>query len=189
VRKESAMAAREAENQERPPPPRYIYGGYKGKSDPSERDRIVHFLDAYRCSEGFASEYLLGWLKASSNEGVKGGLLTIQQREASHSRILEARLLALGGVPQATVAVERRERDLPFYSSAERSDLEKLKVLAILFRNPEEFLSPITDLIDQIQEDHQSKELLRTILDDERASIRWLLEMFERLRAADGTAA
>jgi bacterioferritin (cytochrome b1) len=182
------MAARGTETQEQTPPRRYIYGGYQGKSDPSERDRIMHFLDMYRCSEGFAAEYLLGWMKASSHEGLKGGLLTIQQREASHARILEARLLALEGVPQATVAAERRERDLPFYSSDKTSDLEKLRGLSILFSNPEEFLSPLTDLIDQIQEDQQSKELLRTILDDERASIRWLVEMYERLRAAPGAA-
>jgi len=169
-------------------PRRYIYGGYQGKSDPTERERVLHLLDAYRCSEGFAAEYLLAWMKASRHEGLRGGLSTIQGREASHARVLKERLIALGGVAEATVAPERRERDLPFFASTERSDLDKLKVIAALFSEPEEFLSPIAGMIDQIQEDQQSKELLRTILDDERASIRWLVEMYERLRAAEGAA-
>ncbi len=35
---------------------RQVYGGYTGKSKPSEREKIMHLLDTYRCSEGLVSE-------------------------------------------------------------------------------------------------------------------------------------
>jgi rubrerythrin len=165
---------------------RQIYGGYKGKDNPSERDRIMHFLDEYRCSEGFVAEYLSQWTALSTHDSLKGGLPMIREREAAHSRLLEARLRALGGVPQATIPTERREQSLALYASAEKTDVEKLRSLAILFQDPDDFLQPLTDLIAQIQEDQQSKELLRTILDDERASINWLVETYKTLSATEG---
>lgn len=160
---------------------RQIYGGYKGKDNPSERDKIMHFLDEYRSSEGFVAEYLSRWIAVSTHEGLKGGLRTICEREAAHSRLLEARLRELGGVPQAAVPAERREQSMALYASAEKTDVEKLRSLARLFRNPEDFLRPLSDLITQIQDDPHSKELLRTILDDERASISWLVETYKVL--------
>jgi hypothetical protein len=77
---------------------------------------------------------------------------------------------------------------MALYSSAEKTDEEKLRALAILFQDPEDFLKPVTDLIEQIEEDQQSKELLRTIIDDEKASIHWLVEMYHTLRTAGATS-
>jgi bacterioferritin (cytochrome b1) len=156
---------------------RTVYGGYKGKPNPGERDKIMHLLDQYSCTEGFVAEYLPRWIEVSRNEAVKGGLRTVQVREASHARLMKARLLELGGARQYEIPPERRERELPFFSSAERTDAEKLQALATLFGDAEEFLKPVTDLIAEIEEDQHSKELLRTIIDDERASIKWLVEM------------
>jgi len=166
---------------------RRVYGGYQGKANPTEQERIMHLLDVYRSTEGFVAEYMPRWIAVSRHEGVKGGLLMVQKREAAHAEVLETRLRALGGVPQAVVAVERREKEIPFFGSAERSDVEKLQVLANLFGDPEEFLRPLTELIETIHQDQQSKELLRTIADDERATIKWLVEMYEQLRSAEAT--
>jgi hypothetical protein len=167
---------------------RQVYGGYKGKDHPTERERIVHLLDEYRCSEGFVAEYLGRWIELSHNDGVKGGLRTIREREAAHSRLLEARLRELGGVPCAIMPEERRVQAMALYASAEKTDEEKLRALAILFQDPGDFLKPVTDLIEQIAEDQQSKELLRTIIDDEKASINWLVEMYHTLRTAGATS-
>jgi hypothetical protein len=156
---------------------RQVYAGYQGKENPTERERILHLLDTYRCSEGFVADYLGRWIGLCAHAGVKGGLQTIREREAAHSRLLEARLRELGGVPQATLPAEQKEQVLALFASAERTDAEKLQALAVLFADPEDFLQPITDLVQQIHEDQQSKELLRTILDDERASVGWLVEM------------
>jgi len=182
------MATQDTAVQQRPGQRRYVYGGYKGKGNPSEREKILHLLDEYRCTEGFVAEYLPKWIEVSPHVGLKGGLHMIQQREAAHARVMAARLRALGEVPRATIPAERREREIPFFGSAERSDVEKLQVLANLFGDPNEFLKPVTDLIEQIQEDQQSKELLRAIMDDERASIKWLVEMYQTLSATKAAA-
>ena len=162
---------------------RQVYGGYTGKSNPSERDKIMHLLDTYRCSEGFVSEYLADWMAISPHDSVKGGLRTIQEREAAHSRLLEARLRELGGSLQATIPDKQRQQSLALFASAERTDLDKLHALADLFADPDDFLQPITDLIDEIHEDQLSKELLRTIIDDERMSIQWLVGAYRTLSA------
>ena len=164
---------------------RQVYGGYTGKSNPTERDKIMHLLDTYRCSEGFVSEYLADWMCVSSHDSVKGGLRTIHEREAAHSRLLEARLRELGGSPQATIPDKQRHQSVALFASAERSDIEKLHALADLFAEPADFLQPITDLIEEIQEDQLSKELLRTIIDDERMSIQWLVNAYHTLNEAE----
>ncbi|MBM4257121.1 MAG: hypothetical protein FJ147_14630 [Deltaproteobacteria bacterium] len=165
-------------------PQRRVYAGYVGKPNPTERERIMHLLDVYRSTEGFVATYLPRWIAVSQHEGVKGGLAIIQQREALHARVMKARLLALGGAPQARVPEERRQKEIPFFGSADRPDVEKLGVLAKLFGEPEEFMKPVIDLAAEIQEDQQTKELLWGIVEDERASIRWIQSMYERLRDA-----
>ena len=89
--------------------------------------------------------------------------------------------MSWGGNPQCTVPAERRENELPFFASKEKNDVEKIQSLAELLKDPEAILKPLTDSIDQIQDDQQTKELLRTIIDDEMSSIKWLLEACETL--------
>ncbi len=156
---------------------------YNGTSHATEKDMILALLDEYRCGENFAAEYLNDWLVVSDQACVKGGLQTIQQREAFHAQLLEARLRELGGSPQCMVPAERREKELPFFASKEKTDVEKLQSIAELIKDPEAVLRPITDSIDQIQDDQQTKELLRTIIDDEMSSIKWLMESCEMLSA------
>jgi bacterioferritin (cytochrome b1) len=155
-----------------------------GKSHTNEREMVMHCLDEYRCAETFGAEYFSRWLEVSDQECVKGGLRTIQQREAFHAQLLEARLRELGGSPQCTMLAEQREQELAFYAAPEKKDIEKLQKLAALIQDPTRLLKPLTDVIDQIQEDQQSKELLRTIIDDEMSSIKWLQEACETLSAA-----
>ena len=157
---------------------------YNGTSHATESEMVMHLLDEFRCGENFASEYLNRWIAVSDQECVRGGLRTVQQRETFHAQLLEARLRELGGVPQCTVPVERREKELQFYASAEKKDLEKLQSIAARIKDPAQVLKPITDVIDQIQEDQQSKELLRTLIDDEMSSIKWLLQACQTLSAA-----
>jgi hypothetical protein len=167
------------------PQQRYVYIGYEGKDKPSERDRIVHLLDTYSTTEGFVAQYLPKWIDVSSNEAVKGGLRTVQAREAAHARLMKARLLELGESSKAKIPEERREKEIPFFASSEHTDEEKLKVLSDLFGDGEQFLKPVTDLINQITDDLQTRELLRTILDDERESVNWIQNMYARLSAKD----
>jgi bacterioferritin (cytochrome b1) len=160
---------------------------YNGQNHASEREMIMHLLDEFRCAENFAAEYLNRWIEVSDLECVKGGLRVIQQREAYHAQILEARLRELGGIPQCTVPAERREKEVPFYASTELKDTDKLESIAARLKDPAAVLKPITDVIAQIEEDQQSKELLRSLVDDEMSSIKWLLEACQTLSAAKAT--
>ena len=154
---------------------------YNGQSHATEREMIMHLLDEFRCGENFAAEYLCKWIEASDQECVKGGLRVVQQREAYHAQILEARLRELGGIPQCTVPQERRDKEVPFYSSTETKDAQKLLSIASRLSDPAAALKPLTDAIGQIQEDQQSKELLRSLIDDEMSSIKWLMEACQTL--------
>jgi bacterioferritin (cytochrome b1) len=144
---------------------------------------LLDFLDEYRCAEAFAAEYIGQWIDISGREYVKGGLRTIHQRETFHAKLLEARLRALGGSPQCAVPAARREKEFNLYTSPEKSDAEKLQKAVGWIKDPIRTLKPLTDVIDQIEEDQQSKQMLRTIIDDELATIKWLQETLALLSA------
>jgi hypothetical protein len=161
---------------------------FNGKAHASEREMLMHFLDEYRCAENFASEYLNCWSEVSDQACVKGGLRAIQQREAYHAQLLEARLRELGGVPQCTVPTQQREKEMAVYASKEKKDVEKLQYVASQIPDLPKVLKFITDVIDQIQEDQQSKELLRSLVQDEMSSGQWLLEANQLLNGAKAAA-
>src|SRR5262245_48381228 len=157
---------------------------YNGKPVGSEREMIMQLLDEFRCRENFAAEYLNRWIDVSDQECARGGLRVVQQREAYHARVLEDRLRELGGIPQCTIPAERREQDLALYASKEKTDAEKLLALMSRITDPAQILKYITSVIDQIQEDQQSKELLRSLVQDEMSSITWLKEACALLNPA-----
>jgi len=161
---------------------------FNGKAHASEQEMLMHFLDEYRCAENFASEYLNCWSEVSDQACVKGGLRAIQQREAYHAQLLEARLRELGGIPQCTVPTQQREKEMALYASKDKKDVEKLQYVASQIPDLPKALRFITDVIDQIQEDQQSKELLRSLVQDEMSSGQWLLEANQLLNGAKAAA-
>lgn len=164
---------------------KFMYGG---KSHATEREMIMHLLDEYRCAENFASEYLGCWNEVSNQECMKGGLRAIQRREAYHAQLLEDRLRELGGTPQCTVPTEQRTKEMGIYASKDKTDGEKLLYVADQVQDLPKVLSFITDVIDQIQEDQQSKELLRSLVQDEQSSVQWLLEACQLMNGAKAAA-
>ena len=165
-------------------------GGYvfNGKSYDSEREMLVAFLDEYRCAENYAADYFNSWSEVSDEACVKGGLLAIQQREAFHGQLLEARLRELGGSPQCSVPTEQREKDMALYASTDKNDAEKLMHVTSQFPDLAKALSFITDVIDQIQDDQQSKELLRSMVQDEMSSGNWLMGACQLLNGEQAAA-
>jgi len=154
-----------------------------GRHHASERDMLLDFLDEYRCTEDFSAEYIGKWMDISQRDYVKGGLSTIHQHETFHAKMLEARLRALGGSPQCAVPAARREKQLNLYTSPEKSDLEKLQKAVGWIKDPAEAVKPLTDVIALIEDDQQSKQMLRTIIDDELATIKWFRETLALLSA------
>jgi hypothetical protein len=154
---------------------------YNGTCHTTEKEMVMALLDEFRCGENFAAEYLNRWVEVSDQECVKGGLRVVQQRESYHASILEARLSELGGDPQCTVPSERRDKELPYFADANKTDLEKLQSIAAQLSDPAAALKPLTDAIAQIQDDQHSKELLSSLVDDEMSSVKWLLNTCETL--------
>jgi hypothetical protein len=159
--------------------PRYMY---KGQQFDSESAMLLHLLDDYRCIEGFAARYLDAWRAVSENACIAGGLRTVCGREQLHADLLEARLRELGGTPQCEVPPERLA-DLAYYSTADHSDAEKLGKIAARVQDPDKVLQFLTAAIAQIDADRETRELLATILDDERATSAWFRHTWEALRA------
>lgn len=167
---------------------RYVYVGYQGKDNPTERDRILHLLDTYSTTEGFVAQYIPKWIEVSPSETVQGGLRTVQGREALHARLMKKRLVELKGESNATIPEVRKEKEVPFFASPDHSDVEKLKVLSDLFGDGEAFLSPVMEVANSIKNDPLTAEMLRTILDNEMESITWVQEMYRTLSAEQDQA-
>ena len=154
---------------------------YKGQNFDSEHDMVMYLLDDYRCVEGFAAQYLGAWKAISKEACVTGGLRTVCGREQLHADLLEARLRELGGTPQCEVSQERLA-DMAYYSSEDHSDLDKLGKIASRLQEPEKVLQFLTQAIEQIEDDRDTRELLATILDDERSTIQWVLASWADLQ-------
>jgi hypothetical protein len=145
---------------------------------------IMQLLDEFRCRENFAAEFFDRWIAVSDQECARGGLRVIQQWEAYYAQVLEDQLRELGGIPQCSVPAERRDKELALYASAEQTDAEKLRAVTARLTDPAQTLKYITSVVDQIQDDQQSKELLRSLVQDELASVRWLKEACALLNPA-----
>ena len=164
---------------------RYLFNG---KSHTSEKEMIVALLDEYRCAENFAAEYLGCWNEVSDQACVKGGLEVIQRREAYHAKLLEERLRELGGIPQCTPTAEQRTKEMAVYAAKDKTDAQKLQYVADQLTDVPKALSFITNVIDQIQEDQYTKELLRSLVQDEMSSAQWLMEAHQLLNGAKAAA-
>lgn len=141
---------------------------------PSEQARIVALLDELQAAERAGAEALSRWVTSCREPGLRGGLRLIAARDASHAALAELRLRAIGGAPLA-----RPSRALVALcgtlGAPDVSDRSKLAVL--LARFPEQVYDPFADLTRQIVMDDETRVLLETIGDDERASLRWLREL------------
>jgi hypothetical protein len=76
-----------------------------------------------------------------------------------------------------------RLADLAYYSTADHSDAEKLGNIAARVQDPDKVLHFLTEAIGQIDADRETRELLATILDDERATIAWFRHTWEALQS------
>ncbi len=77
---------------------------------------------------------------------------------------------------------------MALYASTEKKDAEKLEHVTSQFPDLSKALTFITDVIDQIQEDEQSKELLRSMVQDEMSSGQWLMEANQLLNGTKAAA-
>lgn len=137
-------------------------------------EETVDFLDRFRAAEAHAVNWIGSWIDASEIECLRGGLRTVQKREAMHAELLESRIKELGGSCRYELPVADRKRYSETYGGSACSDAEKVKTLVDEVGDPEAFLKPYHDFADRLDGDPETQFLLRTILQDECSTIQFL---------------
>jgi len=145
---------------------------------PSERVRVIGLLDAFQAAERAGADAVGRWIDACEDPRLRGGLRVIRARDRAHAALAEARLRALGGVPAARVG-----RDLAALCGvvADPRVSDRTKLATLLARLPDGGDAPLADLVRGVDDDAETRALLESIGDDERASLRWLAAMRDQL--------
>ena len=149
--------------------------------NPMSVEELIQFLDAFRANEELGDVSIGAWIEVCSDTGVRGSLRVIQQREASHARLLEARLRELGGTPSFELPQDYREQTLKDAASTEKSDAEKLLELHQKFPDPDAVCKQLFDVTDRLDADPESQSLLRQIAVDERSTLECVVETCKAL--------
>lgn len=134
---------------------------------------ITAFLDALRAAESAGADVLNAWLGVCRLDELRGGLRAIAEREAVHADLLAARLRELGAPCTAIVNELLRAGAVSRFGSGDLSDEEKLS--AVLARYPDDgaVTRPITRMMESLDGDPETRELLRLVAEGESATIAW----------------
>ena len=148
-----------------------------------ERARVIELLDAFQAAERAGAEAVGRWIAACADPRLRGGLRVIRARDARHAALAEARLRALGGVPAAEPSRELAAL-CGVVADPGVSDRSKLAMLVGRLPGPDD--PPLGALVQDADGDAETQALLATIIDDERASLRWLRAIREALEREGG---
>ena len=143
---------------------------------------VLRFLDALRAAEAAGAAVVDAWVAVCPLPSLRGGLRTIAEREAGHAALLEERLRELGGTCDAAVPEAMRVAAVARFGSPEVSDEEKLGL--VLARYPEEgsVRRPIAHVLELLDPDLETRELLRLVAEGEGATVAWLRAYHASLR-------
>jgi hypothetical protein len=142
------------------------------RSKQRRRLALASVLDQYRAAEASGAETLVTWARLSADDGLAGGLRTIAAREAYHAELLTQRVRELGVEPKARIPSWLSDYNARM-SDPSASDVERLEAIVGQFPDIESALAPLSRTIASIDGDALTRELLRTIEQDERASLEW----------------
>ncbi len=146
-----------------------------------EQDDVLAALDRYRAQEAFG-EFLFGiWIQHCSDDRLRGGLRTIQLREAAHARLPEDRIRVLGGCVEAEVHDEVQRLAIESFRSDGADDAGRARFLMQQLPDVEKAIAPIFEMAERLAGDPETRALLETIAADERASLEFLRGECERL--------
>jgi hypothetical protein len=138
----------------------------------ARRRSLIAVLDQYRVAEESGAETLRAWSNLSGDPALTGGLRTIAAREAYHAELLGRRVQELGGEPSATIPDWLSEYNARMVDPRV-TDVDRLEAIVGQFPDIEAALAPLEETIASIDGDPLTRELLRTIEQDERASLEW----------------
>ena len=136
--------------------------------------RVIRFLDDLRAAEAASAEVLHAWVAVCGADELRGGLRAIAAREATHAELLAERLQELGASCSATLAEPVRLAALARFGSAIVSDHEKLASVLARYPSDAAVTQPIASLIEQLDHDLETRELLRLVAEGELATFAWL---------------
>ena len=158
-----------------------------GKTFGSERLAVDAMLDRFRAGEANGEAAFAAWSKLCTTDCIRSGIRMIAEREGYHARIFERRMRDLGVDCKATVT-EASRKITEYLGDANVTDNQKLLYLNSLAPDIDAFFKPVTDLVENIKDDLESKELFKLYVQDELSSARWLQYACEALNGA-GTSA
>jgi hypothetical protein len=142
---------------------------------------VLDALDRYRAQEAFG-EFLFGtWIECCGDDRLRGGLRTIQLREGAHARLLEERIRALGGRLDAEVDDALQRQAIESMTAPEAHDAGRIFFLMQQFPDTEKAIAPLYEMADRFGDDAETRALLETIAEDERASLEFLRSECVRL--------
>jgi len=137
---------------------------------------VLEFLDQFRAGEALGEASVGAWIEATRDDALRGALRTVQMREGMHARLLEARIKELGGSPEAEVPEAVFEASMERSASTDISDADKLAAFMAQFPDTDAALAPLVEMADRLDHDGETQALLRTICQDERATLECLAQ-------------
>jgi len=134
---------------------------------------IAAFLDALRAAESAGADVLNAWVGVCRLDELRGGLRAIAEREAVHADLLAARLRELGAPCTAVVNELLRAGAVSRFGSGDLSDEEKLPLVLSRYPDDGAVARPITRVMESLDGDPETRELLRLVAEGENATIAW----------------
>ena len=147
------------------------------------REHVVAFLDQFRAGEALGETSLGAWIAVCKDARLRGGLRTVQHREGSHARLLAERIKELGAAPHFEIPDDIHTLVMQGSAATDKSDAAKVKEFVERFPDADAVLAPIHDLAAQLDDDPETQSLLRTIAQDERATLEFFYQACEQLDA------
>jgi hypothetical protein len=139
-----------------------------------ERAWVTRFLDDLRAAEAAGAEVFAAWVAACRLEGLRGGLRAIAEREAAHAELIAERLQEMGEPCDAVLDDGIRRDALARFGSEMLSDEEKLRLVLRRYPDDESASRPITRILEQLDHDLETREILRLVADGEGSTVAWL---------------
>ena len=140
------------------------------------RGELLRFLDRFRAGEALGEVTARAWLEVSDVACVKGGLAVVAEREGMHARLLAACIRTHGGTPRHEIPESVCDEAMKRASDRSRGDAAKVLDFVRRVGDAEQALAPIYAMADRLDDDPETQALLRTIAQDERAT----LEFFQQ---------
>ena len=135
---------------------------------------VPEFLDALRAAESANAEVFGAWRVACTLPGLRGGLDTIAEREATHAALAAERLHELGGTARARVDETRVAEAHERFGTADTSDELKLAFVAARYPDDPAVTSPLHAALETFGDDLETREMVRLIAAGEAATFAWL---------------